>query len=435
MNSNQIRQKFLSFYAARGHQILPTESLVANSPDLMFQTNLWTLPFHPISLGQRYSPSNHSTILQKHISPNLTVLTERHLTFFEILGNCGNYSQEQALSWAWELCTEVYQLPPERLVVSVRINDTETFAIWRDRIGVPEHRIIFSNQNFWRTRPHGHCGRNTRIHYDFYPERGYQSVASEEDIQFQSKDKEYYDRPDTLHYLLPEEDLRFLSFYHLVLMEFDTEKYVNKLIPLQRNYIDAGLAVEKLAVILQEVSNFYETDLIFPIIETVAEVAGVDYERADAWTKICLKVIADQIRAAVYLSADCVPKPPHFWNHPIRKQIKIWLMRVVLHAQLLGIEHPFVKLPIATTITLGEKFYPLLRQQQNEITAFLQDEESYCWKQLQTAREKGIVTGRTIEQFFHTYDCSIKDIQRWATQQSLTLDFSEYNAILGPEID
>ena len=435
MNSNQIRQQFLSFYATRGHQIFPSVPLIAKHPNLMLQSNLWTLPFHPISFGQQYSPLSPSTILQKHISPNITVLTQRHPTFFEMLGNWGDYSKEQALIWAWELCTEVYQLPPSRLVVSVYPNDTETIAIWRDQIGVPKDRIIISRWNFWRSHSHGHCGNSTRIHYDCYPERGYELVETEEDIEFKSKDKEYYERDDILPYILPEEDLRFLNFYTMVFIDSESQKYGNKRTPLNRNYIASGMDLERLAAILQQVSSFYETDLIFPIIQTVTQVAGIDYYHVDNLTKISLKAIADHVRAAVHLTADYIFKSPQRWPLPIHKQIKIWLMRLVLHSQLLGLEDSFIELVIANTITLGETFYPHLREQQYEITAFLQQQESYCWKLLDIEREKGIVTGYLLNQFFQTYNCSIKVIQAWATYQGLNLDWAEYNNILGSEID
>ena len=434
MNSNQIRQQFLSFYIARSHQIVPTEPLIAKSPDLTERTNLWTLPFHPISLGQRTSPSTYSTNLQKYISPNLTVLTERHLTFFEKLGNCGDYSLEQAIIWAWELCTEIYQLPPSRLVVSIPLNDTETFAIWRDRIGIPEHQIVFSNYSFWRTHPGGHSGGCVRIHYDRYPERGYQSIELEPDIQYYSKNKEYYDNPDIISHVLDDEDLRFTCFYRLVLMEFDTGKFGTQRTPLAKKYIDAGMYVEQLAAILQSASNLYEIDLVFPIIQTVAQLAGIDYHQADNWAKINLKAIADHLRAAIHLTADYHKILPNL-PRQIHTLIRIWLLRIVWHGQMLGIERPFIELPIAIAIDLEESFYPLLRQEQTKITTFLQKQESNWWKQLENEQEKGIISGSFLYQLFHTYKCYIQDIRRWADYHGLELDLAAYRAMLGPEID
>ncbi|NJM58985.1 MAG: hypothetical protein HC849_00345 [Oscillatoriales cyanobacterium RU_3_3] len=184
-----------------------------------------------------------------------------------MLSHWGNYSKEQALTWAWELCTEIYQIPPSRLVVSADERDTETIAIWRDKIGIPEDRIIISRWNGWRSNFGGHCGVSTRIHYDCHPERGYELAASEQDIDWQSKSKEFYDREDNIGHILPEEDLRFLSFYHLVFMDSEQAKYGNTRTPLKTNYMACGMDLERLATILQGGASFYQTDLILPIIQ------------------------------------------------------------------------------------------------------------------------------------------------------------------------
>lgn len=437
MNSNQIREKFFSFYTAKEHQIFPTESFVVKIPYLnaISRTNLWTLPFHPISLGEKYSPENHSAIVQKHISPNIQVLTQRHPTFFEMLCHWGDYSKQQALSWAWKLCTEIYQIPPSRLVVSVDARDTETIAIWRDKIGVPERQIIISRWNGWRSNFGGHCGISTRIHYDCYPERGYELAGSEEDIDFRSKDKEFYDREDNLGHILPEEDLRFLSFYNLVFMESEASQYGNTRKPLKTNYIAAGIDLERLAAILQGVSSCYQTDLMFPIIQRLAQVAAVEYDRAGLVTKASLKLIADQIRPAVHLTADYSLKLPHRWPQYIHQLIQTWLMRIVLYSQILGIEEPFIELLIEEIVTLEEAFYPHLRQQQQEIVGYLKQQESYCWNLLEGDRKKGIVSGYLLDKLFRTYKCYRQDIERWAGKKRITIDWEGYNLMLGPEID
>ncbi|MBE9183614.1 hypothetical protein IQ270_02455 [Microcoleus sp. LEGE 07076] len=437
LNSNQIRQQFLEFYAARAHQILPTEPFAVNISYLnsISRTNLWTLPFYPISLGEKYSPENHSAILQKYISPNVRVLTDRHPTFFEMLTHWGDYSKQQALIWAWELCTEIYQIPRSRLVVSVDARDTETLAIWRDKIGIPEQQIIISRWNSWHPKPSGHCGISTRIHYDCYPERGYELAASEEDIEFRSKSKEEYDREDSIGHILPEEDLRFLSFYHLVFMDSESPKYGNIRTPLKTNYMACGMNLERLAAILQGGSSFYQTDLILPVILRTAKVAGVEYDRADNLTKVSLKLIADQIRPAVHLTADYIVKPPHHWPQFIHQLIQMWLMRGVLYSQILGIEEPFVELLIDKIVTFGEVFYPHLRQRQKEIVAYLKPQESYCWSMLDGERKKGIVSGYLLDKLFRTYHCYRQDIEKLAQKNSLTIDWDGYNLMLGPEID
>jgi alanyl-tRNA synthetase len=446
MNSNQIRQQFLDFYAAREHQILPAEPFVVPMTYLndISRTNLWTLPFYPLSLGEKHPPENHSATLQKYISPNIQVLTQRHPTFFEMLTHWGDYSKQQALTWAWELCTEIYQIGSSRLVVSVDERDTETLAIWRDKIGVPEQQIIISRWNSWRPNAGGHCGISTRIHYDCYPERGYESAALEEDIEFRSKSKEEYDREDRIGHILSEEDLRFLSFYHLVFMESEASQYGNQRTPLKTNYMACGMDLERLATILQGCSSFYQTDLILPIIRRAAKVAGVDYDRADSSTKIALRLIADHMRSVVHLKADYYYLKPRYNGgnfmqfsglNFINKLIQMWIMRIALYSQILGIEEPFVELLIDKIVTWGEAFYPHLRQQQQEIVGYLTQQESYCWSMLEGDRKKGIVSGYLLDKLFRTYNCYRQDIERWAEKKGITIDWDGYNLMLGPEID
>lgn len=436
MNSNQIRQQFLAFFAAKEHQILPAESFVVNALYLnaISRTNLWTLPFYPLSLGEIHSPENRSAIVQKHISPNIQVLTQRHPTFFEMLTHWGDYSKQQALTWAWELCTEIYQIPRSHLVVSADARDTETIAIWRDKIGIPEERIIISRWNSWRSNFGGHCGISTRIHYDRYPERGYELAASEEDIEFTSKGKEFYDREDRIGHILPEEDLRFLSFYHLVFMDSDRPKYGNTETPLKTNYMACGMDLERLATILQGVSSYYQTDSIFPIIQKVAKLAAIEYDRADIMTKVAIKLVADHIRAAVHLTADYPLTISYFQPSFLEKQIQSWLMRSILYSQFSGIEEPFMELLIEEIVTLEEAFYPRLRQQQNQIAGWFKKYESYFWNLLEDDRKKGIVSVYLLGQFFHSYQCYRQDVERWAAKKGLTPDWVGYDRTL-PDFD
>jgi len=180
LSGDKIRQTFLEFYASHGHKILPSASLVPEDPTVLL-TIAGMLPFKPIFLGQRKAETNRATTSQKCIRTNdieNVGRTARHHTFFEMLGNFsfGDYFKEQAIAWAWELSTEVFQLPPERLVVSVFREDDDAFAIWRDQIGIPAHRIQRMDEadNFWASGETGPCGPCSEIYYDFHPERGQQ---------------------------------------------------------------------------------------------------------------------------------------------------------------------------------------------------------------------------------------------------------------------
>ncbi|NET52200.1 MAG: hypothetical protein F6K09_26955, partial [Merismopedia sp. SIO2A8] len=281
-----IRQTFLEFYAAKSHKILPSASLVPEDPTVLL-TIAGMLQFKPIFLGQRKAEVDRATTTQKCIRTNdieNVGRTKRHHTFFEMLGNFsfGDYFKKEAIAWAWELSTEVFKLPPQQLVVSVFREDDEAFDIWRDEIGVPVSRIkrMDEEDNFWASGPTGPCGPCSEIYFDFHPERG------EDNIDL-------------------EDDTRFIEFYNLVFMQYNRDAEEN-LTPLDKQNIDTGMGLERMAQILQRVPNNYETDLIFPIIKTAADIAGMDYTKVDEKTKTSLKVIGDHIRAVVHLIADGV---------------------------------------------------------------------------------------------------------------------------------
>ncbi|MGK7945419.1 MAG: alanine--tRNA ligase-related protein, partial [Microcystaceae cyanobacterium] len=260
LTGSQIRDQFLQFFAAKQHKILPSASLIPEDPTVLL-TIAGMLPFKPIFLGQQKAKTPRATTSQKCIRTNdieNVGRTARHHTFFEMLGNFsfGDYFKEQAIEWAWELSTKVYNLPPNQIVVSVFENDDEAFEIWRDKIGIPAHRIqrMGEADNFWKAGPTGPCGPCSELYYDFYPELG------DKDIDL-------------------EDDSRFIEFYNLVFMQYNRDAKGN-LTPLQNKNIDTGMGLERMAQILQKVPNNYETDLIFPIIETAAEIAEIDYPKA-----------------------------------------------------------------------------------------------------------------------------------------------------------
>ncbi len=319
----------------------------------MLLTIAGMLPFKPIFLGQRQPEVPRATTSQKCIRTNdieNVGRTARHHTFFEMLGNFsfGDYFKQQAIAWGWEISTKVFELPPERLVVSVFEEDDEAFAIWRDEIGVSPQRIkrMGEADNFWKSGPTGPCGPCSEIYYDFHPERG------EENIDL-------------------EDDSRFIEFYNLVFMQYNRDNDGN-LTPLQNKNIDTGMGLERMAQILQQVPNNYETDLIFPIIKTAAEIAQIDYHKSDDKTKVSLKVIGDHIRAVVHLIADGVTASNIGRGYIVRRLIR----RVVRHGRLIGINQEFTTQVAETAMQLSEAIYPNVRQRETAIKAELQREET-----------------------------------------------------------
>ncbi|MGJ5675102.1 MAG: alanine--tRNA ligase [Nostochopsis sp.] len=358
LGGNEIRTLFLDFYTQRGHQILPSASLVPEDPTVLL-TIAGMLPFKPIFLGQRTPEFKRATTSQKCIRTNdieNVGRTQRHQTFFEMLGNFsfGDYFKEQAIAWGWEISTKVFKLPPEHLVVSVYEEDDEAYAIWRDKIGVSEKRIkrMGADDNFWASGPTGPCGPCSEIYYDFHPERGDDNI----DL---------------------EDDTRFIEFYNLVFMQYNRDTEGN-LTPLAHKNIDTGMGLERMAQILQSVPNNYETDLIFPIIKKAAEIAGIDYTQSSEKTKVSLKVIGDHVRAVVHMIADEIRASNVGRGYVLRRLIR----RMVRHGRLIGIYrrdltgNVFTPQVAEVAISLAEDAYPNLRQRELQIKAELQREES-----------------------------------------------------------
>lgn len=409
LSGAQIRQTFLNFYAERGHQILPSASLVPEDPTVLL-TIAGMLPFKPIFLGQRAAEFPRATTSQKCIRTNdieNVGRTARHHTFFEMLGNFsfGDYFKEKAIAWAWELSTEVFKLPAERLVVSVFREDDEAFAIWRDQIGIPEARIkrMDEKDNFWQSGPTGPCGPCSEIYYDFHPERG------DADIDL-------------------EDDTRFIEFYNLVFMQYNRDAE-GGLTPLAAQNIDTGMGLERMAQILQRVPNNYETDLIFPIIQTAAQIAGLDYAACDEKTKTSLKVIGDHVRAVTHLIADGVNASNLGRGYVLRRLIR----RVVRHGRLIGIEQPFITQVAESAIALSETAYPNLRQREKAIKAELALEESRFLETLERGEKlladiiaklpaKGQISGQDAFTLYDTYGFPLELTQEIAEEAGLTVD-------------
>lgn len=399
--------------------MLPSASLVPEDPTVLL-TIAGMLPFKPIFLGQRQSEFPRATTSQKCIRTNdieNVGRTARHHTFFEMLGNFsfGDYFKEQAIAWAWELVTQAFGLSPENLAVSVFEEDDEAFAIWRDQIGIPEQRIkrMGEDDNFWASGPTGPCGPCSEIYYDFHPERG----------------------DDTIDL---EDDSRFIEVYNLVFMQYNRDAQGN-LVPLKNKNIDTGMGLERMAQVLQKVPNNYETDLIFPIIKTAGEIAGIDYAKSDEKTKVSLKVIGDHVRAVVHMIADGITASNVGRGYILRRLIR----RVVRHGRLIGIQGEFTVRVAETAITLSESAYPNVREREAAIKAELQREESQFLKTLERGEKlleeiiervkkegKTQIDGQDAFTLFDTYGFPLELTEEIAVEQGLTVDLEGFEAAM-----
>ena len=411
----EIRAAFLAFYEQRGHTPMASASLVPEDPTVLL-TIAGMLPFKPVFLGQQQRPAPRATSSQKCIRTNdieNVGRTARHHTFFEMLGNFsfGDYFKEQAIQWAWELSTGVFGLSPDNLVVSVFREDDEAEAIWRDRVGVNPKRIIRMDEadNFWASGPTGPCGPCSEIYYDFKPELGDEGI----DL---------------------EDDSRFIEFYNLVFMQYNRDAEGN-LTPLAARNIDTGMGLERMAQILQGVPNNYETDLIYPLIETAQAFAGIDYRSLDDKGKTSLKVIGDHSRAVTQLICDGVTASNLGRGYILRRLLR----RVVRHGRLLGIDKPFLTAMGEAAIALMQEAYPQLIERRAVILAELEREEARFLETLERG-EKLLaevlaagprqISGEQAFELYDTYGFPLELTEEIAEEHGLTVDLAGFEAAM-----
>ncbi|QNG27568.1 alanine--tRNA ligase [Synechococcus sp. HK01-R] len=411
----QIREAFLSFFEQRGHARMASASLVPEDPTVLL-TIAGMLPFKPVFLGQQERPAPCATSSQKCIRTNdieNVGRTARHHTFFEMLGNFsfGDYFKQQAIEWAWELSTGVFGLDPKNLVVSVFREDDEAEVIWRDVVGVNPKRIIRMDEadNFWASGPTGPCGPCSEIYYDFKPDLGDEGI----DL---------------------EDDSRFIEFYNLVFMQYNRDAE-GTLTPLANRNIDTGMGLERMAQILQGVPNNYETDLIYPLIETAAALAGVDYKALDDKGKTSLKVIGDHSRAVTQLICDGVTASNLGRGYILRRLLR----RVVRHGRLLGIDKPFLTAMGEASIALMQAVHPQLIERKEVILAELQREEARFLETLERgeklladvlAAKPKQISGEQAFELYDTYGFPLELTEEIAEEHGLRVDLEGFEAAM-----
>jgi len=394
---------------------MASASLVPEDPTVLL-TIAGMLPFKPVFLGQQQRPAPRATSSQKCIRTNdieNVGRTARHHTFFEMLGNFsfGDYFKEQAIQWAWELSTGVFGLSPKNLVVSVFREDDEAEAIWRDGVGVNPKRIIRMDEadNFWASGPTGPCGPCSEIYYDFKPELGDDGI----DL---------------------EDDSRFIEFYNLVFMQYNRDAE-GTLTPLANRNIDTGMGLERMAQILQAVPNNYETDLIYPLIDTAAGLAGVDYKALDEKGKTSLKVIGDHSRAITQLICDGVTASNLGRGYILRRLLR----RVVRHGRLLGIDKPFLTAMGEASIMLMQAAYPQLVERREVILAELAREEARFLETLERgeklladvlAAKPKQISGEQAFELYDTYGFPLELTEEIAEEHGLTVDLEGFEAAM-----
>ena len=339
MNGDRIRQTFLEFFRDKGHTVMPSSSLVPTGDPTMLFTSAGMVPLKPYFTGETTPPSRRLTSCQKSFRTTDVdeVGDHKHLTFFEMLGNfsIGDYFKREAIAWSWEFVTQHFNLPAERLYVTVYLDDEEAYTHWRQDIGVPQERIFRygDKDNWWGPAGvEGPCGPCSEIHYDGGVEYG-------------------CGQPDC-H---PNHDCeRFVELWNLVFMQFYQDAEGNRT-PLPRPSIDTGLGLERAAAILQGKRTIYETDLFHPIIQTVCQLTGKTYGQ-DRDTDYALRVVAEHGRAAAFLIADGVVPGNEGRGYVLRRIIR----RAIRYGRRLGLEESFLAGVAEVAVQRFREAYPEL---------------------------------------------------------------------------
>ncbi|MGQ4584027.1 alanine--tRNA ligase [Lysobacter sp. F60174L2] len=424
ITTNDIRRDFLEFFRERGHTIVPSAPLVpANDPTLLF-TNSGMVQFKNVFLGSEKPGYVRAADVQrclraggKHNDLDQVGYTARHHTFFEMLGNWsfGDYFKEDAIKWSWQLLTEAWKLPAERLTVTVYQTDDEAYAIWRDVIGVPEARIIrigdnkgapFASDNFWQMADTGPCGPCTEIFYDH--------------------GEQHFGGPPGS----PDEDGdRFIEIWNLVFMQFDRQPD-GTLAPLPAPCVDTGMGLERLAAILQGKHGNYEIDIFQHLIAAAARLTGT----SDLDNK-SLRVIADHIRACAFLIIDGVLPSNEGRGYVLRRIIR----RALRHGWMLGRKQPFFHDMLGPLIEVMGDAYPELRDKRELIDRALLAEEERFAETLDSgmrifdevaARSKDTIPGADAFRLYDTYGFPVDLTADIARERGLSIDMEGFDAAM-----
>ncbi|MBH1653760.1 alanine--tRNA ligase [Stenotrophomonas maltophilia] len=423
--TSQIRSDFLEFFKGKGHTIVPSAPLVpGNDPTLLF-TNSGMVQFKDVFLGAEKRSYVRAADVQrclraggKHNDLDQVGYTARHHTFFEMLGNWsfGDYFKKDAIAWAWELLTQVWKLPAERLLVTVYQTDDEAYALWRDMVGVPEERIVrigdnkgapFASDNFWQMADTGPCGPCTEIFYDHGDHIAGGPPGS----------------PD-------EDGDRFIEIWNLVFMQFDRQPD-GTLVPLPAPCVDTGMGLERLAAILQHVHTNYEIDLFQALIRKASELTGT----ADLENK-SLRVIADHIRACSFLIVDGVLPSNEGRGYVLRRIIR----RALRHGWMLGVRQPFFSKLVPTLVEQMGEAYPELPAAVDTVTRALQAEEERFAETLDAGMKifedvagkasNGVIPGVDAFRLYDTYGFPLDLTQDIARERDLTVDIAGFDAAM-----
>jgi alanyl-tRNA synthetase len=421
MTGNEIRRRFLDYFKRQRHEEVPSSALVPHNDDTLLFTNAGMVQFKEVFLGIEQRRYRRATSSQrcvraggKHNDLENVGHTARHLTCFEMLGNFsfGDYFKREAIGYGWEFLIDEMQLDPERLYATVYEQDDESFELFRDICGLPAERVIRcgAKDNFWAMGETGPCGPCAEFHYDRGPRFGGDELldpASEGD--------------------------RLVEIWNLVFMQYDRDA-AGHLTPLPEPCIDTGMGLERLCAVLNDLESVYSTDLLLPLVEHAAELAGRTYGTGGR-DDVSLRVIADHARSTTFLISDGV-LPSNEWRGYVLRRI---MRRALRHGRLLGIDGPFFHQVCGLVVEMFKDAYPELLDTRHHVANVVKNEEErfgqtlkqgleVLERKMQEVREAGgtVLPGEDAFFLHDTYGFSLDLTREIVQEEGLTVDEAGY---------
>jgi alanyl-tRNA synthetase len=419
MRAQELRSAFTGYFAERGHHVVPSAGLVPADPTVLF-TIAGMVPFKPYFLGEEAPPWPRATSVQKcfrTVDIDIVGTTERHCTFFEMLGNFsfGDYFKADAIPYAWQLMTEVLGIDGERLWVTVHEDDDEAEAIWLEAVGFPPARLQrMGEDNFWRMGDTGPCGPCSELYFDRGPAHGEAGGPAGGG---------------------PE---RYVELYNLVFMQYN-RRADGELEPLPKTNIDTGAGLERILPVLQGVPSLFETDVFRPVLEVAESLTGVRYGAAQ-WSDVSLRILADHARAMAMVVGDGVVPSNEGRGYVLRRVIR----RAVRRAFQLGVLRPVTPRLVTEAVSVLSSAYPelagaldsIVESVEREETGFRRTLESgaaMLEEELSKGKGKGKVSGQVAFRLHDTHGFPIELTVEMAAEAGAEVDVEGFEAAMAEQ--
>jgi alanyl-tRNA synthetase len=430
MRADEIRSRFLDYFARQGHAVRPSSNLVPKDDPTLLFVNAGMVPFKKIFLGMEEVPFTRAASSQKcvraggkHNDLEAVGISARHHTFFEMLGNFsfGDYFKRDAIRFAWELMTVDFGIDPDRLWVTVHHTDDEARQLWLEITGIKPERIfgLGDKDNFWQMADTGPCGPCSEVHFDRRPEATRGTAVTREEFEELTEAGE------------------ILEFWNLVFMQYDRDAD-GELHPLPAPCVDTGMGLDRLSSILQGVDTNYQTDLFADIIARAVDVIGVPYEY-DSEEGVSYRVLADHARATAFLLADGVFPSNEGRGYVLRRILR----RAVRHAYLLGRREPTLVEVVEAVIDRMGVTYPELMSRREYITRNTRAEEERflatieagikLFDQLAPAGGSGTIAGADVFKLYDTFGFPVDLTELMAAERGYTVDSEGFEEALGAQ--